>query len=198
MLDFAACIAYQNAQDNDIMWIWDAFLQFFPNVDIQFSCDYFIGDPYAVNIFPNTGLFYVKSNDRTVLFYKFWSPEIRIQKNRKQDVLNEINLISLLLRLDWKWGFLIHYTLVVSVNQKGFNQVCTMHADCCIGLEKKVNDHKILLQVWRKYMSSPRNLNGTAHAPWTVPDNLRYILLITYDSFISFLSMQLFVSFLFN
>ncbi|RXH77153.1 hypothetical protein DVH24_023427 [Malus domestica] len=67
--------------------------------DIQFSCDYFIGDPYTINIFPNTGLFYVKSNDRTVLFYKFWSPEIRIQKNRKQDVLNEINLISLLLRL---------------------------------------------------------------------------------------------------
>ncbi|KAI4329770.1 hypothetical protein MLD38_028118 [Melastoma candidum] len=56
----------------------------------------------------------------------------------------------------------------------GFNyasSACTMHANCCVGLENKINDLSILLDDWRKYTSLPPN--ETTSASWTVPQDCR-------------------------
>ncbi|KAG4388392.1 hypothetical protein GLYMA_09G166850v4 [Glycine max] len=50
-----------------------------------------------------------------------------------------------------------------------FNKVSTMHANCCVGLENKVNDIKLLLEDWNKYMALSENEKKQSHPSWSVP-----------------------------
>ncbi|KAM1340865.1 hypothetical protein ACFX2H_039191 [Malus domestica] len=159
--------------DTDIMWLRDPFPQFYSNADFQIACDFFNGDSYSVNNFPNGGFTYVKSNHRTIKFYKFWYFSRKAYpKKHDQDVLNKIKFDRFLTQIGLKMRFLdTLYFGGFCQASKDFNQVCTMHANCCVGLENKVNDLKILLQVWRKYMSLPPNTTATPQLSWTVPQN---------------------------
>ncbi|KAJ0779853.1 putative nucleotide-diphospho-sugar transferase [Helianthus annuus] len=68
---------------------------------------------------------------------------------------------------------------------RDFDKVCTMHANCCVGLENKVHDIKIMLQDWRKYRQVLGNQTAMVRSiSWTVPQSCRYIL----SSDISFVS----------
>ncbi|GER39801.1 nucleotide-diphospho-sugar transferase family protein, partial [Striga asiatica] len=40
-----------------------------------------------------------------------------------------------------------------SSQSKDLNLVCTMHANCCAGLDSKIQDLRILLDEWRNYSS---------------------------------------------
>ncbi|KAB2633785.1 hypothetical protein D8674_030032 [Pyrus ussuriensis x Pyrus communis] len=159
--------------DTDIMWLRDPFPQFYSNADFQIACDFFNGDSYSVNNFPNGGFTYVKSNNRTIKFYKFWYFSRKAYpKKHDQDVLNKIKFDRFLTQIGLKMRFLdTLYFGGFCQASKDFNQVCTMHANCCVGLENKVNDLKILLQVWRRYMSLPPNTTATPQLSWTVPQN---------------------------
>ncbi|KAM0980282.1 hypothetical protein ACFX2J_015849 [Malus domestica] len=161
--------------DTDIMWLRNPFPRFYPDADFQIACDYFIGDSYSMKNFPNGGFTYVKSNNRTIQFYKFWYFSRKAYpKMHDQDVLNEIKFDPFLTQIGLKMRFLdTLYFGGFCQASKDFNQVCTMHANCCVGLENKVNDLKILLKVWRKYMSLPPNATATPQLSWTVPQNCR-------------------------
>ncbi|XP_047150720.1 uncharacterized protein At4g15970-like [Vigna umbellata] len=49
-----------------------------------------------------------------------------------------------------------------------FNEVLTMHANCCVGLENKVSDLKILLEDWKKYVALPENKKKQFHPSWSI------------------------------
>ncbi|CBI35299.3 unnamed protein product, partial [Vitis vinifera] len=53
---------------------------------------------------------------------------------------------------------------------KDLNLVCTMHANCCVGLGNKIHDLGIMLHDWRKFTSFTPNTNSTSSS-WTVPQN---------------------------
>ncbi|XP_008240367.1 PREDICTED: uncharacterized protein At4g15970-like [Prunus mume] len=159
--------------DTDIMWLRNPFPQFYPDADFQIACDFFVGDSYSIKNFPNGGFTYVKSNERTIWFYKFWYfsrkayPEMH-----DQDVLNKIKSDRSISQIGLKMRFLdTQYFGGFCQPSKDFNKVCTMHANCCVGLDNKVNDLRILLQVWRKFMALPPNAAATAQTSWTVPQN---------------------------
>ncbi|TQD83653.1 hypothetical protein C1H46_030820 [Malus baccata] len=158
-------------EDTDIMWLRDPFPHFYPDADFQIATDKFLGDSYSFKNPPNCGFVNVKSNDRTIGFYKFWYlSKNTYPKTNEQDVLNRIKFDPFIAKIGLKVRFLdTKYFSGFCDPSKDVNQVCTMHANCCIGLENKVNDLKALLQVWKKYMSSPRNTTGTSQALWTVP-----------------------------
>ncbi|KAK9942352.1 hypothetical protein M0R45_008022 [Rubus argutus] len=172
--------------DTDIMWLRDPFQQFFPNADFQIACDYFRGDSYDVNSnLPNGGFTYVISNQRTIKFYNFWHFSRKAYpNNHDQDVLNKIKSDPFISSIGLKMMFLdTKYFGGFCQPSKDFNLVCTMHANCCVGLDNKVNDLKILLQDWRNYMalpppSSSTSPNSNTTTPrtmpsWTVPQNCR-------------------------
>ncbi|OVA01083.1 Nucleotide-diphospho-sugar transferase [Macleaya cordata] len=58
--------------DADIMWFRDPFRRFYKDADFQIACDNFLGNSYDLNNRPNGGFTYVKSNNRTIQFYKYW------------------------------------------------------------------------------------------------------------------------------
>ncbi|KAL2334331.1 hypothetical protein Fmac_015544 [Flemingia macrophylla] len=161
--------------DTDIMWLRNPFKRFFKDADFQIACDFFKGNSYDLNNMPNGGFNYVKSNKRTIWFYKFWfSSRNSYPKLHDQDVLNKIKKHPFISDIKLKIRFLSTGSFGGFCEpSKDFNKVSTMHANCCIGLNNKVNDLKILLEDWKKYMALSENEREQSHASWSVPQKCR-------------------------
>lgn len=163
-------------QDADIMWFRDPFPRFYLDADFQIACDYFAGDSDDVQNRPNGGFNYVKSNNRSIEFYKFWySSHETYPGYHDQDVLNIIKFHPFIMEIGLKMKFLdTAYFGGLCEPSKDFNQVCTMHANCCYGLNSKLNDLRIMLQDWKQFLSLPPSLKRVSILSWRVPQNCRY------------------------
>ena len=158
------------------MWFRDPFQHFFQDADFQITCDTYIGNPYDVNNRPNGGFTYVKSNNRTIEFYKFWyASRVNYPGNHDQDVLNRIKYDPYISQIGLKIRFLdTTYFGGFCEPSKDFNLVCTMHANCCFGIDSKVHDLRVMLEDWRIYISSPQSKKALSTPSWRVPQNCRY------------------------
>lgn len=161
--------------DTDIMWLRDPFKQFYKDADFQIACDYFNGNSFDMHNYPNGGFTYVKSNPRTIWFYKFWFNSRKTYPTmHDQDVLNKIKMHPLITNKKLKIRFLsTSYFGGFCQSSKDFGKALTMHANCCVGLENKVNDLKILLEDWKKYMALPEDKRKSSHPSWSVPKSCR-------------------------
>ncbi|XP_038894961.1 uncharacterized protein At4g15970-like [Benincasa hispida] len=163
--------------DSDIMWLQDPFNHFYPDADFQIACDFFMGNSEDLNNNPNGGFVYVKANPKTVKFYKFWYESRTIYPGKHdQDVLNKIKHSPLISKIGLKLRFLD------TANFGGFcqmgrdmNKMATVHANCCVGLENKVHDLRILLQDWSNFFNPTTADNKLASSTpsWTVPQDCR-------------------------
>ncbi|XP_074286099.1 uncharacterized protein At4g15970-like [Silene latifolia] len=159
--------------DTDVMWFRSPFPQFIPYSDIQTSCDLFNGQQFNISNYPNNGFVYVKSNRRTIKFYKFWvASRHTYPRLNEQDVFNivkdgpfvkSIRLRIRFLNTDYFGGY--------CSPSRDFNKVCTMHANCCIGLDRKIADLKTTIEDWKNYFNS--NYTGLQSSHWRVPNQCR-------------------------
>ncbi|XP_019431396.1 PREDICTED: uncharacterized protein At4g15970-like [Lupinus angustifolius] len=161
--------------DTDIMWLRDPFTEFYQDADFQIACDYFNGNSYDLKNMPNGGFTYVKSNERTIWFYKFWfASKNAYPKMHDQDVLNKIKRHYLISKMKLSIRFLsTAYFGGFCQPSRDLNKVSTMHANCCVGLDNKINDLKILLEDWNKYIALPENDKWQSHSSWSVPQSCR-------------------------
>ncbi|KAK1417827.1 hypothetical protein QVD17_26961 [Tagetes erecta] len=163
--------------DADIMWFRDPFPKFHKDADFQIACDYFNGNPSDLQNLPNGGFNYVNSNNKTIQFYKFWyNSRLTYPTLHDQDVFNEIKFNPFIKDIGLTIRFLdTAYFGGFCQPSKDLNKVCTMHANCCVGLENKVNDLGIMLRDWRKYKESFANqtLASGSTGSWTVPQLCR-------------------------
>ncbi|XP_059649813.1 uncharacterized protein At4g15970-like isoform X2 [Cornus florida] len=159
--------------DADIMWFRDPFPHFYSDADFQIACDSFSGNSSDNRNKPNGGFKFVRSNNRSIEFYKFWySKRETYPEYHDQDVLNNIKYDSFIIDIDLKMRFLnTAYFGGLCEPSKDFNQVCTMHANCCFGLDSKLHDLRIMLQDWKLYMSLPLSLKRSLISTWRVPHN---------------------------
>ncbi|CAK9163699.1 unnamed protein product [Ilex paraguariensis] len=159
--------------DADIMWFRDPFPHFNLDEDFQIACDHFSGNPHDLENKPNGGFMSVRSNNRSIEFYKFWySSRETYPGLHDQDVLNNIKYDSFLIDIGLKMRFLnTAYFGGFCEPSKDLNLVCTMHANCCYGLDSKLHDLKILLQDWKRFMSLPPSLKRSSVQSWRVPQN---------------------------
>ncbi|KAD6453781.1 hypothetical protein E3N88_08487 [Mikania micrantha] len=170
--------------DADIMWFRDPFSHFDKNADIQIACDYFNGNTSDLKNLPNTGFSYVKSNNKTIQFYKFWyNSRITYPNLHDQDALNMIKFDPFVQNLTLGIRFIdTAYFGGFCQPSWDLNKVCTMHANCCVGLENKVHDLAIMLDDWRKYLkfigNQTRNSTLEYKDSWTVPQLCRYFSII--------------------
>ncbi|KAG7979420.1 hypothetical protein I3843_05G130400 [Carya illinoinensis] len=170
--------------DADVMWFRDPFPQFYLDADFQIACDSFLGSADDVHNRPNGGFNYVKSNNRSVEFYKFWySSHETFPGYHDQDVLNIIKSHPFILDIGLKMKFLdTAYFGGLCEPSKDLNEVCTMHANCCYGLDSKLHDLRIMLQDWKQFMSLPQSLKRLSNFSWRVPQNCSLGSLHHYDS----------------
>ncbi|MBA0863030.1 hypothetical protein Goshw_015850 [Gossypium schwendimanii] len=162
--------------DADILWFRDPFPRFFPDADFQISCDNYLGRPEDMNNSPNGGFNYVKSNSRSIAFYKFWySSRETYPGYHDQDVLNKIKSDQMITKIGLKIRFLdTAYFGGLCEPSRDLNVVCTMHVNCCIGMDRKLHDLNLMLQDWRAFMSLPPDLKNQSVISWRVPRNCRY------------------------
>nr|DAD33319.1 TPA_asm: hypothetical protein HUJ06_012170 [Nelumbo nucifera] len=160
--------------DADIMWFRNPFPRFHLDADFQIACDHFRGSSTDLNNSPNGGFKYVKSNNRTIEFYKFWysSRWTYLGKN-EQDVLNRIKYGPVIKSIGLKIKFLdTAYFGGFCEPSKDLNRVCTMHANCCFGLGNKLHDLRVMLDDWKIFFSSPASVKRPAgRSFWRVPQN---------------------------
>ncbi|GLT91164.1 hypothetical protein SLE2022_090650 [Rubroshorea leprosula] len=157
--------------DADIMWFRDPFPRFYLDADFQIACDYFLGNPDDLQNSPNGGFNYVKSNNRSIEFYKFWySSRETYPGYHDQDVLNFIKLDPFISQIGIKIKFLdTAFFGGLCEASKDLNLVCTMHVNCCVGLDNKLNDLRVMLQDWRAFISLPLDSKNKSIISWRVP-----------------------------
>lgn len=151
--------------DADIMWLRNPFTRFSVDADIQIASDRFNGNAFDVNNMPNGGYKYVRSNERTVSFYKFWYMSRRIFPGQnEQDVLNILKFRRGFGRRGMKFMFLdTKYFGGFCERSQSLDDVCTMHANCCKGLKAKLIDLRQALDDWMVYRNhNSSSLNSTS------------------------------------
>lgn len=162
--------------DTDILWFRDPFTRFSPSADMNIASDSYNGQPHDLRNHPNGGYMYVRSNERTISFFKFWyeSKSTYPGKN-EQDVLNLIKVPELKNRglevvfLDTK------YFRGYCQGSQDLSLIYTMHANCCKGLKAKLSDLRNTLSDWEKYIMNPRPgrvVKKDVH--WTPPKACRH------------------------
>ncbi|CAJ1932884.1 unnamed protein product [Sphenostylis stenocarpa] len=157
--------------DADIMWFRDPFPRFHKDADFQIACDHFTGSFDDVQNRPNGGFNFVKSNNRSIEFYKFWySSQETYPGYHDQDVLNFIKVDPFISDLGLKIKFLDTANFGgLCEPSKDLNKVCTMHANCCYGMNTKLNDIRIMLQDWKYYLTLAPSLKRMSIISWRVP-----------------------------
>lgn len=160
--------------DADIVWLQNPFQHFDPDADFQIACDRFSGNSFNLRNEPNGGFNYVKSNNRTIEFYKFWYNSRKIFPGlHDQDVLNKIKFDPYIQKIRLKIRFLdTKYIAGFCQVSQDFNAVCTMHANCCFGLEAKITDLRLTLEDWRNFMELPPDQKSLPRS-WSVPKKCR-------------------------
>ncbi|KAF8780481.1 hypothetical protein HU200_001606 [Digitaria exilis] len=157
--------------DTDIVWFRNPLPHFYPDGDFQIACDHFTGDPNDLSNAPNGGFAYVRSNTETIEFYRFWYEAREKHPGlHDQDVLNSIKRDSYVAELGVKIKFLSTELFGgLCEPSRNMSRVCTMHANCCVGLGRKISDLNAMLQDWRRFMALPREEKHSVS--WTVPRN---------------------------
>ncbi|KAL6556516.1 hypothetical protein OROGR_005804 [Orobanche gracilis] len=162
-LDYGTGPVTARFRDADIMWLRNPFPHFYTDTNFQISCDLFGGNTTDLNNAPNGGFNYVRSANQTVEFYRFWYESRRHYPGKHdQDVLNQIKLDPFIREIGLEIKFLdTVYFGGFCQPSRDLNRVCTMHANCCAGLDNKIHDLRILLDDWKNYLSLPENVTRT-------------------------------------
>ncbi|CAN1266707.1 Uncharacterized protein At4g15970 [Linum perenne] len=150
--------------DADIMWFKNPFshLTTKPTVNIQVACDRYLGISSA----PNTGFLYMRSNPQTIRFVNHWyKSKEKYPKMHDQDVFSQIIRSE---RIGSQIRFLdtAHFGGFCEP-VKNLDLATTMHANCCVGMDTKIHDLRIVLRDW-KHFSSAESGNPTRF-DWRAP-----------------------------
>ncbi|KAL8063795.1 hypothetical protein ABFX02_01G049800 [Erythranthe guttata] len=159
--------------DADVMWLRNPFERFHTDGDFQIACDHYWFNYTDLNNSPNGGFNYVKSNNRTIQFYKFWhTGRDYFPGKHDQDVLDAIKMNPFIERIGLEMRFLDTAEFGGFCEpSKDLDRVVTMHANCCIGMENKIHDIKMVIDDWKRYnisipIGGERNVSTRF---WTVP-----------------------------
>ncbi|CAN1265715.1 Uncharacterized protein At4g15970, partial [Linum perenne] len=170
------CYALTTPADADIMWFRNPFPHFHQSADFQIACDKYLGSsPLDRRNQPNGGFTFVRSNVRTLQFYRFWyRSRERYPGKHDQDVLNKIKYHPFLDAIELRMRFLdtAHFGGFCEPS-RDLNVACTMHANCCVGLEHKIHDLNVVLQDWKHFLSLPSDSRDSRSFTWRAPQRCR-------------------------
>lgn len=153
----------------DIVWFRNPFPHLSQAADLIMSTDFFVGDPNSLGNYPNGGLLYVKSGKNTIEFYKSWQMSREQFPGKHEQYTFDKLKGELSARLGVKIQFLnTAYFGGFCQHGKDLSKICSMHANCCIGLENKLYDLRNVLEDWKKYRARMKEGNF-GYFSWRVP-----------------------------
>ncbi|XP_020262549.1 uncharacterized protein At4g15970-like [Asparagus officinalis] len=161
--------------DTDIMWLRNPISHFSNEAQITIASDYFCGNSSDQRNQAICGFLYVKSNGQTIEFFKYWIMSRTVYPNKnEQQIFNIIKQDGYATRLALEVRFLdtTHFGGLCYPN-KDLSKVCTVHANCCVGVKRKIHDLKIFLEDWKNYTSRPEAERKRSGISWRVPDKCK-------------------------
>lgn len=145
-------------------------------MDLQISTDRYLNNkPYPL-LFINTGFYFVRSNNKTILLFQKWYD---MRKNstgmKEQDVLANLITSGFFRKLKVNTEFLnTRYFSGFCDDSRDIGSVVTVHANCCMTIKAKVVDLKAVLRDWKRVKDDQEINNGyynsrnsTKHFRWS-------------------------------
>ncbi|XP_008794662.1 uncharacterized protein At4g15970-like [Phoenix dactylifera] len=147
--------------DMDIMWFRSPFPHLSGNAHYMTASDTFNGNSSDLQNWPNNGFVYAKSCEQTIDFYKYWYLSRKLYPgDHEQNVLKNIIADSNFPNFGLQMRFLdTTYFGGFCELRKDLNKLCTMHANCCISMKRKIYDLRIVLDDWKNYTAQPASRN---------------------------------------
>ncbi|KAJ1286851.1 hypothetical protein BS78_03G383800 [Paspalum vaginatum] len=138
--------------DTDILWLRNPFRHISVYADMSCSLDNSRDKPVLLDNEINCGFYYMKSTRRSVEVVRRWvAGRARFPGENEQVVLSKMKR-----ELMGEVGARIEALGDVSGFcdfQRHLDRVCTVHANCCMGLENKVRDLSNVAADWKNYTS---------------------------------------------
>ncbi|VAH83729.1 unnamed protein product [Triticum turgidum subsp. durum] len=124
----------------------------------------------------NTGLYYVKATSRGVRMLEHWraararfpgAHDQSVFHNIKRELVQKLGVAIEPLDTVYFGGFCEYHDDLA--------RACTMHADCCVGVDNKVHDLRDIAADWRRYrgMAPVERKKAAGNMTWTVPARCR-------------------------
>ncbi|AQK49917.1 Regulatory protein [Zea mays] len=139
--------------DMDIIWLRNPLLRIPIGADLAMSCDKYYGDnPYDLDKLANTGFMYVKASPRMVAFYESWyKARLSYRYTHEQYVFQQVKD-----KLPAQHGIRVQFVDTAYFTgfcqlRKDFNKVCTVHANCLVGLKSKQEKLTQVLDEWKEF-----------------------------------------------
>nr|CAB3479267.1 unnamed protein product [Digitaria exilis] len=161
-------------RDCDMVLFRNPFRHFRVYADMSCSSDDFKPSRAPLDQPLNTGLYYIKSTNRTIQMMKYWrAARERFPGHHDQSVFVKI-------RRELVRNLQVKIEPLETVYFGGFceyhddpEKVCTIHACCCVGLDNKVHDLKDFAADWKNYTSLTPELRQKGGFKWTYPTRCR-------------------------
>ncbi|CAK9236845.1 unnamed protein product [Sphagnum troendelagicum] len=164
--------------DVDILWFRDPFLHFDASKDFQIAADIYAGTPDSPKNSANAGFYFAHSNKRTLAFFHYWNAthyQHRAPRN-EQDAFNIIVKEQGFLDIGLKYNFLDarYFSSFCHMNDD-MRKVVTLHGNCCVGQQRKLDDLRLCLNDWASYkaLSTQQKLSDKRIALWRAPKNCK-------------------------
>ncbi|KAJ1286853.1 hypothetical protein BS78_03G384000 [Paspalum vaginatum] len=139
--------------DADILWLRDPFQHISVYADMSCSLDNSKMAPDLLDCENNVGFYYMKSTNRSVEMVRYWraararfdgNPIEQVVFNKiKHELIRDLGARIQPLETEYISGFCDF--------QERLDKVCTVHANCCMGLDNKVHDLRNVAADWRNY-----------------------------------------------
>ncbi|KAH7306585.1 hypothetical protein KP509_22G020600 [Ceratopteris richardii] len=157
--------------DADIMWFRDPFPYISPDADIQVACDKYLGQPNSLRNRANGGFLFARANKRTINFYKYWYLAKEVFPGmHDQDVLNKIKRDNALKEFGLRLQFFdTKFISGFCQLSNDFEVIVTMHANCCYGLQNKLDDLRQMLTDWKRFRSMTPSMKRFGRPTWAAP-----------------------------
>ncbi|KAL5726874.1 hypothetical protein ACHQM5_000122 [Ranunculus cassubicifolius] len=165
--------------DADIMWFRDPFPYFDSQDEFQIACDHYNGKPRDKGNSANGGFNYVRSSKATIEFYEYWymarewHPKMHDQ-SVFEIIKHEPIVANSGLRIKY---FDTMYFGGFCEPSRDLNKVRTMHANCCVGIERKIYDLRLILDDWKNFTVLPpeyyERRNIEKGSPWSAPSECK-------------------------
>ncbi|CAM0913944.1 unnamed protein product [Alopecurus aequalis] len=154
--------------DLDIVWFRNPLLRIPVAADIALGCDNFFGDnPYDLDKNANGGFVYARPTPASVAFFRDWYEARTLYPgSNEQVVFGKVKH-----ELAAKHGATVQLVDTTYLSSEceawkkfNFHEVCTFHADCLIGLQKKIDRINAVLHEWKHFKAEQLllGINSTA------------------------------------
>ncbi|KAF7039456.1 hypothetical protein CFC21_049448 [Triticum aestivum] len=163
--------------DTDMLVLRNPFRRIPVYADMSVSSDdYSAARAHPLDNPLNTGLYYVKATSRGVRVLKYWraararfpgAHDQSVFHNIKRELVQKLGVAIEPLDTVYFGGFCEYHDDLASA--------CTMHADCCVGVDNKVHDLKDVAADWKRYtrMAPEERKKAGGNVTWTVPARCR-------------------------